>query len=83
MMLPVDRAVVNLSEGDQEGHVPDICAGLEEDLGRRQARRKEDYIMALIALRSSASPKTPSFSSPRPTPAAAAMDVFRKPRLDG
>jgi len=40
--------------------------GLEKDLGRRQARRKEDYRTALTALRSSASPKMPSFSSPRP-----------------
>ena len=46
MMLPIDRAVVNRPEGDQEGHVPDM-RGLEEDLGRRQARRKEDYRTAL------------------------------------
>jgi hypothetical protein len=65
MMLPIDRAVVNRPEGDQEGHVPDM-RGLEKDLGRRQARRKEDYRTALTALRSSASPKMPSFSSPRP-----------------
>ena len=66
MMLTIDRAVVNRPEGDKEGHVPDM-RGLEEDLGRRQARRKEDYRTALTAPRSSASPKMPSFSSPRPT----------------
>ena len=59
MMLPIDRAVVNRPERDQEGHVPD-ARGLEEYHGRRQARRKEDYTTALTALRSSASPKTPS-----------------------
>ena len=73
MMLPIDRAVVNRPEGDQEGHVPDM-RGLEKDLGRRQARRKEDYRTALTALRSSASPKMPSFSSPRP--ALAGRTVF-------
>ena len=67
MMLPIDRAVVNRPERDQEGHVPD-ARGLEEYHERRQARRKEDYTTALTALRSSASPKTPSFSSPRPFP---------------
>jgi len=43
-----------------------ICAGLEEDLGRRQARRKEDYSTALTALRSSARPKLRSFLCPFP-----------------
>jgi DNA-binding NtrC family response regulator len=53
---------------------------LEEDLGRRQARRKEDYSTALSPLWSSASPKTPSFSSPCPEAAVAKdeTDVYRR-----
>ena len=65
MMLPVDRAVVNRPEGDHEGHVPD-ARGLEEDHGRKQARRKKDYRTALTALPSSASPKMRSYSGPLP-----------------
>ena len=41
-------------------------AGLEEDHGRKQARRKKDYRTALTALPSSASPKMRSYSGPLP-----------------